>query len=271
MEVDFESINRGFSKQSLHYDEEDLSNPILVWMRNRVRKHVERYLKPYDRILELNAGTGLDATYFAKNGFRVHATDLSKGMVNKINEKITTNNLAGLLTAQQLSFTELEHVINGPFQYLFSNFGGLNCVPDLNEITWEISKLLTVGAYVTLVIMPPVCPWEILSIFKGNGKLAFRRFNKKGSLAQLEGEEFLTWYFSPTDVTSAFGNEFRVVALEGLASVCPPPYKKQFAVKYPALFKMLSKMDEGLSNIWPFNRWADHFIITLQYAPAAMS
>jgi methylase of polypeptide subunit release factors len=80
-------------------------------------------------ILELNAGTGSDAAYFADKGFLVHATDVADGMVNAIKEKAAR--LPERLTVQQLSFTELESVEGAPFDLVFSNFGGLNCIPDL--------------------------------------------------------------------------------------------------------------------------------------------
>ena len=34
-------------------------------------------------ILELNAGTGTDAVWFAERGYRVHATDIAEGMQDK--------------------------------------------------------------------------------------------------------------------------------------------------------------------------------------------
>ncbi len=201
MEVDFNSVNKAFSKQSEHYDKDDDENAILQWMRKMVRDHVGRYLKNGDRILELNAGTGIDALYFAKNGYDIHATDLSEGMVKAIEEKVKLN--PGLkFTAQQCSYTELQNIKAGPFNYVFSNFGGLNCIPDLQEVIKKLSPLLSPGAYVTFVIMPPVCPWEMIYLLKGDFKMAFRRFKKGGSKAHLEGEYFQTYYFQVTSFSN---------------------------------------------------------------------
>jgi len=61
----FAAVDRAFSKQSLHYDEEDRTNHILIDMREQVYAHVNNYLKPGSSILELNAGTGIDAVHFA--------------------------------------------------------------------------------------------------------------------------------------------------------------------------------------------------------------
>jgi hypothetical protein len=209
----------------------------------------------------------LDASYFAQKGFQVHATDLSDGMVAEIQNRIVNRNLAQQLSVQQLSFTDIDKVDGAPFDFIFSNFGGLNCIPDLKEMATHIPTILKAGGFIGMVIMPPVCPWEIASLFKGNFKQAFRRFRNHGSPAKLEGENFTTWYFSPNDVKHAFGNAYKVIALEGLGTFSPPPYKKGFAIRYPKLFKLLTKLDDALCRFFPFNSWADHFIITLQYTP----
>lgn len=93
-----EAINKGFSKQSYAYDESDQSNKILQDMRHQVYAHVEKYLIPKSRILELNAGTGIDALFFIWAGHQVHATDLADGMISQIKAKISKHGLANQLT-----------------------------------------------------------------------------------------------------------------------------------------------------------------------------
>jgi hypothetical protein len=86
-------------------------------------------------------------------------------------------------------------------------------------------------------------------------------------LAHLEGERFMVYYFSPGDVQMAFGPEFKTVAVQGLGTFCPPPHRKEFALRNPGVLKLLTKIDERLNKVYPFNCWADHFIITLWYCP----
>ncbi len=265
MGVDFDSVNKAFSKQSHHYDKDDEENIILQWMRKVVRGHVLNYLKKGDRILELNAGTGLDALYFSSRGHTVHATDLAEGMVSAINEKISKANAVQKLSCEQCSYTELNKIKQPPFNYVFSNFGGLNCIPDLMEVIKHLPLLLAPGAYVTFVVMPPVCPWEMSFMLRGNFKGAFRRFNKGGVKAHLEGEYFQTYYFTPSEVVKAFGKDFKKISLQGLASISPPPHNIKFQQKFPRAYSKLTKVDEKLSFVYPFNSWADHFILTMQY------
>ena len=79
-ENDFARVNRAFSKQAVHYDQDDAINPILLAWRRQVYDHVEQFLRPHSHLLELNAGTGIDALHFLGQGHRVHCTDLSDGM-----------------------------------------------------------------------------------------------------------------------------------------------------------------------------------------------
>src|SRR5438045_6266072 len=89
IDQEFASVSRAFSKQSLHYDEHDSNNPILLSWREQVYAHVRRFLKPGSRILELNAGTGTDAVHFVSLGHAVHCIDIYEGMISQIEDKRT--------------------------------------------------------------------------------------------------------------------------------------------------------------------------------------
>src|ERR1700759_164025 len=133
MEMVAKNINEqyaaeAFSAQSVIFDEIYSDNTIVNYKRDRVRAHVLKYLKPNASILELNSGTGEDATFFAGLGHRVHATDIAEGMQQKLREKAEKHNLGNLITTELCSFTELHQLKNkGPYDHVFSNFAGLNC------------------------------------------------------------------------------------------------------------------------------------------------
>jgi len=117
----FDSVNKAFSRQSINYDDYDKSNPTLTWMRKQVMKHAIKFLRPEDKILELNSGTGIDAEYFAANGHSIHCTDISDGMIGQMKKKFSSSEFKNRVTVQQCSFTELNK-INGKFDFIFSNF-----------------------------------------------------------------------------------------------------------------------------------------------------
>jgi ubiquinone/menaquinone biosynthesis C-methylase UbiE len=253
------SINLAFSKQSAQFDSIDSNNLILADLRKQIYAHVEKYLRPKSSILELNAGTGIDASYFISKGHRVHATDLSDGMIAELTRKITTDKL----TVQQLSYTELGKLPQDAYNYVFSNFGGLNCIQDLSIVAKELTRLLQPNSIVTWVVMPPVCPWEIAGILKGN-KNALRRFNKHGVQAHLEGEYFQTYYHSLNSIKKTFGPQYKLIDSEGLAALSPPPYRNDLPIQHPKRYRYLRKIDSMVRNIFPFNRWADHIVVTFQ-------
>jgi ubiquinone/menaquinone biosynthesis C-methylase UbiE len=176
-----------FSRQSAVFDTIYASNTIVSYKRERVRAHVNQYLPPNSHILELNAGTGDDALYFASQAHHIHATDISTGMLERLGNKVKNAGLETRISYEKCSFTELHTLRSkGPYNLIFSNFAGLNCTDDLYYVLRSFKPLLTAGGLVTLVILPPFCLWETLLLFKRKFKTAFRRFNgKKGTQAHI--------------------------------------------------------------------------------------
>jgi len=259
------NVNKAFTSQSSGYDEYDKSNPTLTWMRKQVMDHVMNFLRTDDKILELNSGTGIDAEFFATKGHNVHCTDLSDGMIEQMKKKFSADKFSGKITVQQISFTQLDKIVDRKFNFIFSNFGGLNCIPDLKEVTRHFPTLLNKKGRICLVVLPPVCPWEIIQVFRGKFSFAFRRFHKEGILANVEGVKFRTYYFSANNVMKALGRKFKLLKIESLALFTPIPQMEKIPQKYPGIARTLKKIDEMISGIFPFNRIGDHIIITAEY------
>ncbi|MBC7872860.1 MAG: class I SAM-dependent methyltransferase, partial [Ferruginibacter sp.] len=217
-------------------------------------------------ILELNAGTGEDAVYFATQGHRVHATDIAPGMQEVFINKIKEKNLGKLVSFELCSFTKLDHLQQqGSYDLIFSNFAGLNCTGDLSKVLQSFDRLLKPGGTVTLVILPKFCLWEFLLLFKGKCKTAFRRFTgSKGSAARIDEAYFRCWYYNPSFIRRHLKNSFKVVALEGLCTLVPPSYLEFFADKHPRLYRFLEKKENKWKSTWPWNVIGDYYIITLQ-------
>lgn len=260
-----ENVNKAFSKQSAAFDELDLSNQILQDMRQQVYGHVRKFMKPESKILELNAGTGIDAVHFINEGHTVHATDLSDGMIRELRSKALLAEIQSRLTVQQVSFESLNEIGNTKFDYVFSNFGGLNCIPDLKQVTRHLPRLLKPGGYVTWVIMPTVCLWEIVGVAKGNFRQSLRRFSRHGAVSHLEGEYFRTYYHSLRDIRHAFPDSFKLEHVEGLGSLSPQPHHARLVADNPRIYHILRKLDAKVRHVFPFNRWADHIIVTFTY------
>ncbi|MBS1949578.1 MAG: hypothetical protein OJF59_002751 [Cytophagales bacterium] len=262
--TEYRTVNTAFSTQSSHFDDDDFCNDILQEWRERIYSHVDTFIKADSYILELNAGTGIDAMRFVNQGHHVHATDLSDGMIQKINKKIEQHSLYNKLTCQQISFDKINEV-KEQFDYVFSNFGGLNCINDLKKVTIHLKSILNKNAFVTFVIMPSYCPWEMLWLLKGDFKKTLRRWNKKGVVAHLEGFYFNTYYHSLSKVKKAFDNSFSFVKVESIGVVSPPPSAHSFVNKFPKLTRVLKAIDKRIGKFPFFNRWGDHIIVTFRF------
>lgn len=264
-QVPLETIAEAFSRTAEKYDSFAQDHPHLTRMRNKVYSHVMRYVPPGGRILELNAGTGTDALQLAQRGYSVHATDIAPGMLRRLQEKVNRCGLQGRVTMEARSFLALEDMQGAPFDAVFSDLGGLNCVPDLTPVIQQLPTLLKPGGTVTWVLMPHICLWEIAEVFRGNVALAFRRFSHGKVRANLEGLHFDVYYFSPRQVLGWFGKPFKLLALEGLSVLTPTAESKNFAKWHPRLYRMLGWLDDQVSPRWPWNGWGDFYILTMRY------
>lgn len=256
-------VAQAFSRKAAVYDAFGQDHPNLERMRRKVYDHVSAVMPAASRLLEINAGTGLDAVELVRRGFRVHATDLSPGMVSEIAAKIERYELGDRLSAEQASFTDLGGIA-GPFDGIVSNSGGLNCIEDLTLVTRQLPRLLGPGGHVTWVIMPRICPWELALTLK-DPRVGTRRLRSGGVLANVEGVRFMTYYFSAGEVRRAFGPRFRQVRLEGLSVLTPTADNKTFAAAHPGLYGRLARLDDRLSRVAPFNAWGDFYILTMEY------
>ncbi|OKS87173.1 class I SAM-dependent methyltransferase [Mucilaginibacter polytrichastri] len=255
-----------FSKQAAIFDKIYADNTIVHYKRKRVREHFISLLKPGSKILELNSGTGEDAIYFAQQGHRVHATDIAEGMQQKLRQKADTFIDQRKISTELCSFTQLDNLKQrGPYDAIFSNFGGLNCTDQLGVVLASFDRLLKPGGVVTMVIIPKFCLWESLLIFKGKFKTATRRwFAGKGRTAHIDGKYFTCWYYNPSYLTKRLKNNYELVGLEGLCTFVPPSYIEGFAEKYPASFRMLQSLENRFKSSFPFKYWGDYFIISFR-------
>ena len=266
-EQQFSTIAEAFSRTAEKYDSFADDHPHLTRMRNKVYDHISCLLPRGSRILELNAGTGTDAVALAQRGYFIHATDLASGMLERAREKVSQLGLGSQITVQQCSFTELDQVQGAPFDAVFSDLGGLNCIPDLSPVIRQLPQVLKPGGLVTWVLMPPICLWEMAEIFRGHFRLAFRRLSRGGTRSHLEGLHFDVYYFKPRQVLTWFGDDYDCLALEGLSVITPTAESKNLAKEHPRLYRTLSWLDDRLAVRSPWREWGDFYILSLRYQP----
>ncbi|MGH2582264.1 MAG: class I SAM-dependent methyltransferase [Anaerolineales bacterium] len=260
-------VAEAFTRQSGVYDEYEVENENLKRVRNEIYEHFTSLIHKADKILEVNAGTGTDAVVLANRGYRFHATDVAEGMVAEIEKKVQAEGFQGKITTQVLSFTELEKTEGGQYQACFSNIGGLNCIPDLRAFAEQLPHALSPGAIATMVIMPPMCPWEWLEVFRARFKVAFRRWKRGGAVVSPKGIPYRIYYHSPRHIKSAFRGKFRLVKQQSLSLFSPPMDRKQFSRRRPSLYRFLVWLDNLLSSVFPFNQLGDFIVYSFRYQP----
>ncbi len=255
-----------FSRQSVVFDELYAGNTIVRYKRDRIRRHVLQHLRAGAAILELNSGTGEDALFFAQQGFRVHATDLSAGMQQQLQQKVLQHHMEHAVSHEQCSYTQLHALQHkGPYDLIFSNFAGLNCTDELDKVLHSFAPLLKPGGMVTLVILPKFCLWETLLAFKGKFRTAFRRFfSGQGRVAHVEGVFFRCWYYNPSFVKQQLAADFEWLGTEGVCTLVPPSYIEGFAEKYPGIYQRLARLENRLKNSRPWRSIGDYYIISFR-------
>ncbi len=259
----FETVAEAYNRNADKYDEFIENNPNLQRMRQKVYAHVTTLLPQGSRILDLACGTGTDAFWFAQHGYTVHGVDISDGMLQRAQEKAKQLGLESRATFEHLSYTELNRLEKNQFDCTFSNFGGLNCVADLKLVAAEVRPLLKPGARVIWALMPPFCLWESAMLLRGRFKLATRRFSGKSTVYK-EGLNYPVYYYKPIQVAQAWGSDFQFESVRALSVITPPATNKDFALKRPRMFALLSKLDDAVESRYPFKYWGDFTIVTLR-------
>lgn len=238
-------------------------------------------------ILEITCGTGEDAIWLAKQGHKVCATDISSEMVSIAQQKannISENNIgndtgndtgnSGNIHFESIDFQDItENTFETKFDLVFSNFGGLNCIPQENLLHWIntiLPKILHQKGRFIAVIMPKFCLWESLYFLaKLKLKKAFRRYTNKPQIANLDNlSSIQTWYHQPKMLKENTKKNFEFVHLQGIGFMLPPSYLNTFFTKKVNFLSFLNKMEHLLvkngilGNI--FANISDHYLIDFE-------
>jgi ubiquinone/menaquinone biosynthesis C-methylase UbiE len=254
---------KAFSNAAKQYDEEFTDTAIGRLQRNRVWNYLNRNISStlHPRVLELNCGTGEDAKWLVSKGFRVTATDVSSAMIEIAKQKTNSASF------EVCGFEQIaDRFIPGSFDFVFSDFGGLNCLPEnkLRLLTEDVYRLLAPGGRFIAVVMSDDCAMERWYFRrKKMFDKAHRRQNPQGATTIIEGETFTTWYYSPDQFAKIASNVFTMKAQKAVGWTIPPSYTNPYFINKPLLLKALNVLENTLGNIPATAKKADHFLIDL--------
>lgn len=251
------------------YDESFSNTALGERMRAITHAHFDKYFHAADWLLELGSGTGIDALYWAKRRIGVFATDASAAML-KVSQARFENEFQLENTVQcefnVLRWEEINRVrTEKRFKGIVSNFGSINCVANLSQLSMPLAELLEDGGTLLLVFMSRFCLFESVYFFLSFAwKNIFRRLNRAGQQVPVGREFVRTYYYSAADFNKAFKNEFTCVEIAAVGLLTPPTYLQKFYQRYHWLFKVLLPIEDALSRLPLLRNYGDHTFIAFR-------
>lgn len=253
-----------FDSVAADYDGPRGNNALIQRMRTTLWDTVATELPVGSRLVDLGCGTGLDAGEFASRGYSVLATDWSPAMVARTRERAARQGLEERLTAAHVGIQQLER-LEGEFDGMYSNFGPLNCAPDLPAVAAECARLLRPDGCLVFSVIGRICPWEVGHYaLRGRFKRAAVRAAQGATAVGMNGHTIWTWYHLPREFYRAFSQHFVLDRYQALSLFLPPPYLVDFYERHPRLSARLGQLDDRMGG-WPLLRdMGDHFLIVMR-------
>jgi SAM-dependent methyltransferase len=257
---------RAFDGVAAFYDRTNKENPILCEMRRRTLAAVARHVPRGGRVLDLGCGPGTDDTMLARAGFAVTAIDSAPEMVAEARRQVRRAGLEDRVDVQEVGIHELRRLPTERYDAALSNFGPLNCVPNLEDVAAHLAERLSPGGVLVASVIGRFCPWEIVrqAVRRDWSRLRIR-FTKGAVPVPLNGNTIWTRYYTPREFEHPFGRAgFGRVSLRALGSLVPPPYMDAFAARHSRLVGVLQRVEDRTAH-WPGMRaCGDHFLIVLR-------
>lgn len=255
-----------FDALAATYDRDFSFSPLGRMLRQNVQASMVVAFAPGDRVLELNCGTGEDAIWLAQRGIRVTATDASAPMRDIVVRKVSAAGLEGWIQVRHLDLAQPAFsAVQESFDGAFSNFGGLNCVSDLNPVCSLLACAVRPGGRLLLVLMGRWCLWEISwHLAHLNAKTAFRRLTRSGTNANLGPVTCGVWYHTTEKIRRILAPAFRLRDVQGVGVFLPPTYLQQTIIRRPRLASLLLQLDRMLAGKAPFSRFGDHLLLDFE-------
>lgn len=268
-----------FDNVATGYDAAFTSQRLGQWLRAMVQERLATAFAPGQHVLELGCGTGEDALWLAQRGVHVTATDASPAMLAETRRKAERAGLGESVTVAALDMNGLggqkpfpnpspekggvfHH--SKPFDGAFSNFGPLNCVADRRALFDMLANTIRPGGKLVLVVMGPVCPWEI-GWFLSHGKLsAARRRFRSGGEARVGDSTLRVWYPSQRRLRKELEPSFRTLEVAGIGLLLPPSDMGGLVERAPRLAERLAWIDRRMATTRPWRWLNDHYLLLLE-------
>jgi SAM-dependent methyltransferase len=258
-ETRLRQAQEAFDSLAAHYED---GNMLLQRMRRAVWRVLERELPAGGRLLDLGCGPGTDAVHLARHGYRIVAVDWSPQMVARARDNAAAAQVELQVTALHVGIQDV--LPAGPFDGIYSNFGPLNCVPDLGAVAAACAARLRPGGKLIVCVMGRHVPWEkIHNRLRGEGQRSSLRATRGAVPVPLGTHTVWTTYYTPRELFEFFASHFRLQAYRGLGLFLPPPYLVAGYQRWRALGAVLGWLDDTLGGAPVLRDAGDHFLMTM--------
>lgn len=246
-----------FDKVAINYDETFTNTSIGKAQRNAVWINIDQNkFQQNSYVLELNCGTGEDASRWKERKMNILATDISEAMITLAKSKFPK------IEFKELDIKNCREELKNK-SIVFSNFGGFNCLSkdEIQQFFQIANQNLNESASIILVIMGKKCIWDnLFLLLKGKFSQFGRRNTDQTISISVENTKVQTWYYSPKDIKKMAGSNFKVEKLKPIGLMVPPSYLSKWFDNNPWLISILAFKDRFLSLSILAN-YADHYYI----------
>lgn len=255
---------RAFDSVAADYDGPRGNNALIQRMRETIWRALTATFPRGARLLDLGCGTGIDAAYLAQQGYQVVATDWSPQMVARTRSRAAGAGLEARVAARHVGIHELDRLAGERFDGIYSNFGPLNCAPDLGATARACAGLLNPGGRMVVSVIGRVCPWEFAH-YTLRGRHARARVRGARGAVPVVMNKHTIWafYYAPREFYRAFAGGFKLENYRALSLFLPPPYLIDLCERRPRLCALLGWMDDRLGGLPLLRDAGDHFLMTL--------
>lgn len=210
-------------------------------------KYAGPYLRQAARVLDIGCGTGEDAMRLLRRGVQVTAIDVAPQMIAIARSRGVD---ARIFSAEDLAW------LSGRFDAAISNFGPLNCVPDLSAIHGPLARMIEPGGHAILCLLNRFCLWEAAwFLLKAEPRKASRRWRGEADMAGLR-----VHYPTVRQILRSLAPEFTLVGRFGIGIAVPPSY-----VRLPeSALRLAARFDDRLAGKPLFRTLGDHTLLILR-------
>jgi len=254
-----------FDRLAATYDHDFTDSRIGRAQRNAVWRVALKTFRAGSNLLELNCGTGEDAFFLAAHGISVFACDASPAMIARAEQRLAHKSHAPQVVFCHLPTERIAELTpDVPFDGVFSNFSGLNCIADLAPVAASLSGLVKRGDRLLLCFSTRFCLWEIVYYtLQAKFRKAFRRCGGT-STAVLDGAPLTVYYPTVRAIRRSFAPHFRLQSQTGVGVAIPPSYLEPLARRHPMLLSALRRLEVSLASLPGFRAVGDHILLCFE-------